>query len=43
MDMIIRLAETETTLRRIGNEIQMNRTRVNALDQIINFGIEETD
>ncbi|ABD41478.1 V-type ATPase, D subunit [Methanospirillum hungatei JF-1] len=35
MDMIIRLAETETTLRRIGNEIQMNRRRVNALDQII--------
>lgn len=35
MDMIIRLAETETTLRRLGNEIQMNRRRVNALDQII--------
>lgn len=35
IDMIIRLAETETTLRRLGNEIQMNRRRVNALDQII--------
>jgi V/A-type H+-transporting ATPase subunit D len=35
MDMIIRLAETETTLRRLGNEIQRNRRRVNALDQII--------
>jgi H(+)-transporting ATP synthase, vacuolar type, subunit D len=35
LDMIIRLAETETTLRRLGNEIQMNRRRVNALDQII--------
>lgn len=35
MDIIIRLAETETTLRRLGNEIQMNRRRVNALDQII--------
>lgn len=35
INIIIRLAETETTIRRIGNEIQMNRRRVNALDQII--------
>jgi V/A-type H+-transporting ATPase subunit D len=35
IDIIIRLAETETALRRLGNEIQMNRRRVNALDQIV--------
>ncbi len=35
LDVIIRLAETETALRRLGNEIQMNRRRVNALDQIV--------
>ncbi len=35
LDMIIGLAETETALRRLGNEIQMNRRRVNALDQIV--------
>jgi len=35
IDMIIRLAETETAVRRLGNEIQMNRRRVNALEQII--------
>lgn len=35
IDIIIRLAETETTLRRLGDEIQMNRRRVNALDQIV--------
>ena len=35
LDIIIRLAETETALRRLGNEIQMNRRRVNALDQVV--------
>lgn len=35
IDIIIRLAETETALRRLGDEIQMNRRRVNALDQIV--------
>ena len=35
IDVIIRLAETETALRRLGNEIQMNRRRVNALEQIV--------
>ncbi|NLV26281.1 MAG: V-type ATP synthase subunit D [Methanomicrobiales archaeon] len=35
IDIIIRLAETETTLRRLGDEIQMNRRRVNALDQVV--------
>ncbi|HWQ66218.1 MAG TPA: V-type ATP synthase subunit D [Methanospirillum sp.] len=35
IDLIIRLAETETALRRLGDEIQMNRRRVNALDQIV--------
>ncbi|MFH0968343.1 MAG: V-type ATP synthase subunit D, partial [Methanobacteriota archaeon] len=35
IDIIIRLAESETALRRLGDEIQMNRRRVNALDQIV--------
>jgi len=35
MDLIIKLAETETALRRIGEEIQMNRRRVNALEQVV--------
>jgi len=35
IDLIIGLAETETALRRLGHEIQMNRRRVNALEQIL--------
>ncbi|HOU80416.1 MAG TPA: V-type ATP synthase subunit D [Methanoregulaceae archaeon] len=35
LDLIIVLAETETALRRIGEEIQMNRRRVNALEQVL--------
>ncbi len=35
LDLIISLAETETALRRVGNEIQMTRRRVNALEQIL--------
>jgi V/A-type H+-transporting ATPase subunit D len=35
IDLIIRLAETETSLRRLGDEIQMNRRRVNALEQVL--------
>jgi V/A-type H+-transporting ATPase subunit D len=35
LDIIIGLAETETTLRRIGGEIQMTRRRVNALEQVL--------
>ncbi len=35
LDLIIRLAETETSLRRLGDEIQMNRRRVNALEQVL--------
>ncbi|HNL85760.1 MAG: V-type ATP synthase subunit D [Methanomicrobiales archaeon] len=35
LDLIIALAETETALRRIGEEIQMNRRRVNALEQVL--------
>jgi V/A-type H+-transporting ATPase subunit D len=35
LDLIIGLAETETTLRRIGHEIQMTRRRVNALEQVM--------
>ena len=35
LDLVIRLAETETAMRRLGAEIQMNRRRVNALEQIL--------
>ena len=35
LDLIIGLAETETSLRRLGDEIQMNRRRVNALEQVL--------
>ncbi len=35
IDLIIGLAETETALRRLGDEIQMNRRRVNALEQVL--------
>ena len=35
LDLIISLAETETSLRRIGSEIQMTRRRVNALEQVL--------
>jgi V/A-type H+/Na+-transporting ATPase subunit D len=35
IDLLIKLAETETAMRRLGSEIQMNRRRVNALDQIL--------
>jgi V/A-type H+-transporting ATPase subunit D len=35
LDLIIALAETETSLRRIGGEIQMTRRRVNALEQVL--------
>jgi V/A-type H+/Na+-transporting ATPase subunit D len=35
LDLIIGLAETETTLRRIGQEILMTRRRVNALEQVM--------
>jgi len=35
LDLITGLAETETALRRLGEEIQMNRRRVNALEQVL--------
>ncbi|MGA2105146.1 V-type ATP synthase subunit D [Methanoregula sp.] len=35
LDLLIKLAEIETTMRRLGSEIQMNRRRVNALEQIL--------
>src|SRR4030042_5802772 len=35
LDLLIKLAETETAMRRLGAEIQMNRRRVNALEQIL--------
>jgi V/A-type H+/Na+-transporting ATPase subunit D len=35
IDMLIDLAEKETAMRRIGSEIQMNRRRVNALEQLM--------
>ncbi len=35
LDLFIELAETETAMRRLGAEIQMNRRRVNALEQIL--------
>ena len=35
LDLLIELAETETAMRRLGAEIQMNRRRVNALEQVL--------
>lgn len=35
LDLITGLAETETALRRLGEEIQVNRRRVNALEQVL--------
>jgi|SRR5208337_783289 len=35
LDLLIELAETETAMRRLGSEIQMNRRRVNALEQVL--------
>ncbi len=35
LDLLIKLAESETAMRRLGSEIQMNRRRVNALEQIL--------
>lgn len=35
LDMLIDLAEKETAMRRLGAEIQMNRRRVNALEQLL--------
>ena len=35
LDLIIGLAESETTLRRLGHEILMTRRRVNALEQVM--------
>jgi len=35
LDLLIELAESETAMRRLGAEIQMNRRRVNALEQIL--------
>jgi len=35
LDLLLKLAETETAMRRLGAEIQMNRRRVNALEQIL--------
>ncbi|MCK9579192.1 MAG: V-type ATP synthase subunit D [Methanoregula sp.] len=35
LDILIKLAETETAMRRLGAEIQMSRRRVNALEQIL--------
>jgi V/A-type H+-transporting ATPase subunit D len=35
LDLLIKLAETETAMRRLGTEIQMTRRRVNALEQIL--------
>jgi len=35
LDLIVQLAETETTLKRLGGELQMTRRRVNALEQVL--------
>ncbi len=35
LDLVLILAETETSLNRLGGEIQMTRRRVNALEQIV--------
>ena len=35
LDLLIKLAETETAMRRLGAEIQITRRRVNALEQIL--------
>ena len=35
LDLLIKLAETETAMRRLGAEIQLTRRRVNALEQIL--------
>lgn len=35
LDLIINLAETQTALRRLGQEILMTRRRVNALERVL--------
>ncbi|MEN6395933.1 MAG: V-type ATP synthase subunit D [Methanoregula sp.] len=35
LDLLIKLAEIETAMRRLGTEFQMNRRRVNALEQVL--------
>lgn len=41
MDAIVRVAATETKLRRIGEEIKKTSRRVNALEQVLIPGIED--
>ena len=41
MDAIVRVAATETKLRRIGEEIKKTSRRVNALEQVVIPGIED--